>query len=120
LKNVPYSYATRFENAPGTNPEELIAAAHAACFAMAFSNVLASHGFNSQSVQVQAVCTVSSQPSGGFKISHEHLEVRGQVPGIDGAEFERLAHEADQGCPVSVLLRSGVGIDLDIKNQIAV
>ena len=120
LQNIPYSVATRFENQPGSNPEELIAAAHAACFAMAFSGVLAGHGFTPQALQVQSTCTVSSQNGGGWKISHVHLQVSGQVPGIEAAEFERLAHEADQGCPISNLLRGGVSTDLEIKNQIPV
>ena len=110
LDNEPFSFGTRFENAPGTNPEELIAAAHAACFSMAFSNYLSTNGHVPQEVTTKATITIDSG-----KITTMHLEVRGKVPGLDGATFTRMAGEADQKCPVSNLLRCGLAITLDAK-----
>lgn len=93
LYEQPYNFSTRFENAPGTNPEELIAAAHAACYSMALASTLQSK-------------------DGGFEITRMMLHARAQVPGIDNNTFQRLAVEADKGCPVSNLLRDGAQIDL--------
>lgn len=114
LKDTPYSFATRFENSPGTNPEELIVAAHAACYSMAFAFTLSEKGYQPQSVQTQAVCSVEPQETGGFKITKIRLETRGQVPGIDAATFGQMAQEAEAGCPVSNALRGGVEIELDV------
>ncbi len=113
LHDTGYSFATRFENKPGTNPEELIAAAHAACYSMAFANTLARKGHMPESVHTTATCILSPQPSGGFKITGMRLVTRGRVPGIDDATFKQIAHEADQGCPVSNLLRPGLQIQVD-------
>ncbi len=106
LKNTPYSFATRFENASGTNPEELLAAAHAACFSMALSAGLGSKGFKPEQVETRAVCHLSPQP-GGFKITKMELITRAKVPGIDEATFKQLAKETGEGgCPVSQALAS--------------
>ncbi len=113
LQDVAYSFSTRFENEPGTNPEELIAAAHAACYSMAFAGTLSSKGYKPQSIETEAICTMTPREGGGWKIAKMHLQVRGQVPGIDEATFEEIAHEADGGCPVSNLLRPGLEIELD-------
>lgn len=113
LKDTPYSFATRFENAPGTNPEELIAAAHAACYSMAFALTLSERGYAPEKVDTRATCTVASQPGGGFKITTIHLDTQGQVPGIDAATFEQIARDAEQICPVSNALRGGVTIELN-------
>lgn len=113
LEDVAYSFSTRFEDEPGTNPEELIAAAHAGCFSMAFANTLAEKGYTPESVETQATCVLSSQEGGGFAITRMHLKVRGRVPGIDQALFEQIAEEADAGCPVSNLLREGLEIELE-------
>lgn len=115
LKQTPYSFATRFENSPGTNPEELIAAAHAACYSMAFAYTLSNKGYQPTSVETRATCSVESQKTGGFKITTIRLETRGQVPGIDGETFQAIAQEAEAGCPVSNALREGVKIELDAK-----
>ena len=115
LREVPYSFATRFENEPGTNPEELIAAAHAACYSMAFAGTLESHGYAPQSVETRATCTVASQPGGGFKITKVRLETRGIVPGISREAFAQMAREGEKGCPVSNALREGVEIELDAR-----
>jgi osmotically inducible protein OsmC len=111
LEDVGYSFGTRFENEPGTNPEELIAAAHAGCFSMAFANTLAEKGYKPQSIETQATCTLASQEGGGFGIARMHLQIRGRVPDITQELFEQIAEEADAGCPVSNLLRSGLEIE---------
>lgn len=108
LKATPFSFATRFENAMGTNPEELIAAAHAACFSMAFSNYLSEKGHVPDTITTQA--TISLE---GGAINKMHLVTRGKVAGLDGASFKRLAEEAEKKCPVSNLLRSGLAITLE-------
>jgi osmotically inducible protein OsmC len=115
LRDVSYNFATRFEQAPGTNPEELIAAAHAACYSMAFAATLERKGHQPQSITTRATCTVAPQPTGGFKITKIKLETRGKVPGLDQTTFEQVAREAEQICPVSNALRGGVEIELDAK-----
>lgn len=112
LSNTPYSFKTRFEQSPGTNPEELIAAAHAACYSMAFAHTLSEQGYQPQSVETQAVCTLEPQEAGGFKITKIKLETKGSVPGVDGATFEQIAQQAEAACPVSNALRGGVKIEL--------
>ena len=111
LSNTPYSFATRFENRSGTNPEELIAAAHAACYSMALALTLSKKGYQPQQVQTQATCTIASQ-NGGFKITKMQLETQGDVSGIDAETFAQIAREAEQTCPVSNALRNGMEIDL--------
>jgi len=113
LKDVPYTYATRFGDTPGTNPEELIAAAHAACFSMAFASGLRRGGYQPQRIETHATCTISPQERGGFRITRMHLETHGQVPGIDQAAFLRIGQEARDGCPVSNALRGGMEIELE-------
>ena len=108
FKDVPYSFTTRFENEPGTNPEELLAAAHAACFSMAFANTLAKKGYNPESIHTQATCVMSPKEGGGFRIAKMRLVVDGRVPGLDQAAFQQIAEEAEKGCPVSTLLRPGL------------
>ncbi|MBN1247030.1 MAG: OsmC family protein [Anaerolineae bacterium] len=112
IKKQPYSFSTRFEDEPGTNPEELLAAAHAACFSMAFSLTLTEKGHKPEAIETHATCILASQPEGGFKITEMHLSVQGVVPGIDAATFREIAEEADKGCPVSNLLRPGLKIKL--------
>lgn len=108
LEDQVYSFLTRFENNPGTNPEELIAAAHASCFSMAFANTLAKKGFPPESIQTKATCVFSPKEGGGFRVSRMVLEVEGKVANLDGATFSQIAEEADKGCPISNLLRPGV------------
>lgn len=110
LDEVSYSFGTRFEDEPGTNPEELIAAAHAACYSMALASTLKKKGYEPESVEALAVCTLESLKEGGWKIAKMQLNIRGQVPGLDQETFEQIAKEADQGCPVSNLLRCGLEI----------
>jgi osmotically inducible protein OsmC len=114
LEDQRYTFGMRFEHDPGTNPEELIAAAHAACYSMAFAATLGDKGYEPGRIETQATCTVASQEGGGWKIVKMQLEVRGQVVGMDEATFQQIAEEADKGCPVSNLLRSGLAIELDV------
>ena len=114
LKNVRYSFNTRFADEPGTNPEELLAAAHASCYSMALSGALSSKGYKVESVETQATCFLSPQAAGGFRITKMHLHVRGRVEGIDEATFVQIAKETDAGgCPVSILLHPGLTVELD-------
>jgi osmotically inducible protein OsmC len=99
---------------PKTSPEELIAAAHAACYAMAFSHTLAEAGHAPEQVAVDAACQFAPIEGGGFAITRIDLTVRGRVPGIDQAEFERLAGDGERGCPVSNALRGNVEIGLAV------
>ena len=98
---------------PKTSPEELIAAAHAACYAMAFSNALATAGHAPEHLEVDAVCRLDPV-EGGVAITHIDLTVRGRVAGLDQAGFQRLAEEGERGCPVSNALRGNVEIGLSV------
>jgi len=113
LKGTPYSFSTRFEDEPGTNPEELIAAAHAACYNMAFANMLGKKGYKPERLETRAICSMSLQEPGGVRITKMRLETRGQVPGIDRATFKEIAQEAEKGCPVSNALRGNLEIELE-------
>lgn len=113
LHNTPYSFKTRFEQSPGTNPEELIAAAHAACYSMAFAHSLSEKGYQPESIDTKAVCSLESLPAGGFKIIKIRLETQGKVPGIDEITFKQIAERAEKACPVSNVLRGGAEIELE-------
>ena len=110
LNGVPFTFATRFENAPGTNPEELIAAAHAACYSMAFSNYLSQQGHVPDEIVTSGTATLDNGVIGKM-----HLETRGRVPGLDNAAFKRLAEEAEKKCPVSNSFRNCMEITLDAE-----
>ena len=109
----PYSFASRFEDGKGTNPEELLGAAHASCFAMALSLMLGNAGFKPDYVDATAQITISPQ-NGGFKITKSHLVCEAKVPGIDAAVFTKHADAAKAGCPVSQAL-AGTEITLDAR-----
>jgi len=110
IGELPITWAARTERSDGkTSPEELIAAAHAACYAMAFSHTLAQAGTPAERLLVNAVCTFE-QVEAGFKITTMDLDVRGKVPGLDEAGFEKAAQQAEQACPVSNALRNNVQI----------
>jgi osmotically inducible protein OsmC len=109
-----YSFLTRFEGAKGTNPEELIAAAHAACLSMALSAGLEKSGTPATRISTKASCTVE-KVGDGFKITRMRLEVRGKVPGVDQAGFGKAAEDAKKGCPVSGALQGNVQFDLDAR-----
>jgi osmotically inducible protein OsmC len=121
IYEVPYTYETRFGDQEGLNPEELIAAAHAACFSMSVASTLAKNGFNPVQTETTATCTMASKDGGGHEITNMQLHVRCEVPDIDEATFDKLVMEADKGCPVSNLLRDGLNIDIttDLINTVA-
>jgi osmotically inducible protein OsmC len=110
LKATPYSFSTRFENAPGTNPEELIAAAHAGCFSMALSAQLGTAGITPESISTEATLTLEKLPD-GFAITKIHLDVSAKIPGGDKAAFEKAAQNAKSGCPVSKVLKAEITMD---------
>jgi osmotically inducible protein OsmC len=110
LDDQPYDFTTRFGDEPGTNPEELVAAAHAACFTMALSFALAGAGYADGTLDTKAAVTLEKDGA-GFKISKSALTLTASVPGIAPAEFERIAAEAKTGCPVSKLLNAEVTLD---------
>jgi osmotically inducible protein OsmC len=112
IYELPFNYETRFGDQEGANPEELIAAAHAACFSMSVASTLAKNGFRPVQTETTATCTLKPKESGGYEITDMHLHVRCQVPDIDEARFNQLVTEADKGCPVSNLLRNGLNIEI--------
>jgi lipoyl-dependent peroxiredoxin len=107
LSNTPYSFSTRFENAKGTNPEELIAAAHAGCFTMALSAQLGSAGITPESLETTASLTLDKLEA-GWTITKVHLDVAARIPGVDKAAFDKAAENAKAGCPVSRLLKAEI------------
>ena len=107
-----YSFSTRFEGAKGTNPEELIAAAHAACLSMALAAGLEKAGTPAKQINTTASCTIEAV-SGGLKITRMKLMVRGTVPGIEQTAFSRAAEDAKNGCPVSGAMKGNVAFELD-------
>jgi osmotically inducible protein OsmC len=114
LKDTPYSFATRFEGVPGTNPEELIAAAHAGCFTMALSASLGKAGFISKRLATQASVTLELV-SGNFTITSVHLENEAWVPGISAEQFATIAADAKANCPVSRLLRAEISLTAKLE-----
>jgi lipoyl-dependent peroxiredoxin len=114
LKDQPYGFNTRFENEAGTNPEELVAAAHAACFTMALSFALAKAGHDDGTLDTSAKVTLDKDGD-GFKISKSALTLTASVPGIDEAEFQRIAAEAKAGCPVSKLFNAEVTLEATLS-----
>ena len=114
LKEAPYGFKARFEDGPGTNPEELIGAAHAGCFTMALSDELGKANLTADSLKTTATVTLDKVP-GGFSISKIHLDLVGKVPGTDQAGFEKIANDAKVGCPVSKLFKGNAEITLTAK-----
>lgn len=110
LKETQYSFGTRFENGPGTNPEELIGAAHAGCFSMAFSAELGKAGFTPESIRTTATITMEKTDA-GFTILESHLDMTAKIPGIDQAKALEIANAAKAGCPISRLLNAKVTLD---------
>jgi lipoyl-dependent peroxiredoxin len=109
-----YSFSTRFEGAKGTNPEELIAAAHASCLSMALGAELEKAGTPATRITTTASATIS-QVANGFRITRMRLEVRGEVPGVDKAAFAKAAEAAKEGCPISQALKGNVPFELDAR-----
>lgn len=110
LKQSQYSFKTRFEDGIGTNPEELIAAAHAGCFSMALSAQLAQAGMTAERIETTASVTME-QSGGGFSITAVHLDLRATIPGADQAAFDKAANDAKTGCPVSKVLNAAITME---------
>lgn len=115
LKETQYSFSTRFENGAGTNPEELIAAAHAGCFSMALSAELGKAGLTPQSVRTSATVTLD-KTDGGFSVTESHLDVTAKIPGADQAKFDTAANAAKAGCPISRLLKANITMDAKLES----
>jgi len=113
LKNTQYSFATRFENGAGTNPEELLAAAHAGCFTMALSLQLEQAGMKAESLDTKATVTLD-KVEGGFGITGVLLELTARIPGADKAKFEQAAAAAKAGCPVSKLFNTKITLTTNL------
>lgn len=107
LTDVPYTFATRFEGKPGSNPEELLAAAHAACFSMALSGQLGQRGMTADSIETTATLTLVP----GTGITKSHLELTATIPGADAEAFKEAAEAAKAGCPVSQLFKAEITLD---------
>src|SRR5438105_14283692 len=110
LKDYPYGFSSRFEGQRGTNPEELIAAAHAGCFTMALSLILGQANLTAERIDTSAEVTLD-QVEGGYAITAVHLTLKAKVPGADRATFESRAAKAKAGCPVSKLLKAEITLD---------
>jgi osmotically inducible protein OsmC len=107
LQAAPYGFSSRFEGKPGTNPEELIGAAHAGCFTMALSLILGEAGLTAEKMETKAEVTLD-KVADGFSISAIHLDLQAKIPGADKAKFEELANKAKLGCPVSKLFNANI------------
>jgi osmotically inducible protein OsmC len=115
LSDTPYSFRTRFENEKGTNPEELIAAAHAGCFSMALSNELGGAGLTPTSISTTAAVTLE-KTAAGFTITAVHLDVTARVPGASQQAFETAAAAAKSGCPVSKVLKAEITMNAKLES----
>jgi lipoyl-dependent peroxiredoxin len=107
LSKTQYSFSTRFEEGAGTNPEELIAAAHAGCFSMALSHQLGEDGLTPKSIETEATLTMEKTDA-GFTVTEIHLDVTANIPGTDDAKFQQIAEKAKTGCPISRLLNTKI------------
>ena len=110
LKDNPYGFNTRFEDQPGTNPEELIGAAHAGCFSMALSMMLGQAGLTAERIETQAVVTLDKVGE-GFEITTVDLTLKAKIPGADANQFQQIANQAKEGCPVSKLLKARISLN---------
>lgn len=115
LKDYPYGFSSRFEGKPGTNPEELIGAAHAGCFTMALSLILGEAGYTAEKMETTAEVTLD-KVADGFAITKVHLTLRAKVPGADKVKFEELAGKAKAGCPVSKLFKAEITLDAMLES----
>ena len=114
LSSTPYGFKSRFEDGPGTSPEELIAAAHAGCFSMALSLILGKNGLTPERIETRAEVTLVKDGE-GFSISSSHLDVVAKVPGTDEATFLGIAKQAKEGCPVSKVLNATITMDARLQ-----
>lgn len=110
LKEYPYGFSSRFEGVKGSNPEELLGAAHAGCFSMALSNILGEAGLKADRLETTSEVTIE-QVEGGFAITTVQLTLRATIPGVDDAKFQELAGQAKAGCPVSKLFKAEITLD---------
>jgi lipoyl-dependent peroxiredoxin len=115
LNEAPYGFKSRFENGKGTNPEELIGAAHAGCFSMAFSLMLGEAGLTAEKIETHADVTLE-KVGAGFEITSSHLTVTARIPGADDAKFQEIANKAKAGCPVSKLLKAKITMDAKLES----
>jgi lipoyl-dependent peroxiredoxin len=115
LNNTQYSFSTRFENGIGTNPEELIGAAHAGCFSMAFSAQLEKAGLKADRIATEAAVSLEKQEA-GFAITAVHLTMMAKVPGASQEQFRKIADEAKAGCPVSKVLKANITLDAKLES----
>jgi osmotically inducible protein OsmC len=115
LSDTQYSFGTRFEDGKGTNPEELIGAAHAGCFSMALSAQLGEAGLTAESIATKATVTLE-KTEGGFAITAIHLDLKAKIPGADKQAFEKAANNAKAGCPVSKVLNAKITLDAALEN----
>ena len=115
LSNTQYSFSTRFEDGIGTNPEELIAAAHAGCFSMALSGQLGNAGMTADSINTTASVTLD-KVEGGFAITTVHLEIKAKIPGADKDAFMTAANNAKAGCPISKVLNAEITMNAELEN----
>jgi lipoyl-dependent peroxiredoxin len=111
LKEAQYSFGTRFENGPGTNPEELIGAAHAGCFSMALSAELGKAGFKPDSIETTAAVTLENHPQTSWTVTKIHLTTTAKIPGITAEKFATIANGAKAGCPISRLFKAEITLD---------
>src|SRR4051794_11253255 len=114
LSDTQYSFSTRFEEGKGTNPEELIAAAHAGCFSMALSGQLGNAGMTAQSIRTSAAVTLEKTDA-GFTVTSVHLDVTAKIPGAEKSAFETAANNAKAGCPISRLLNTKITMDAKLE-----
>ncbi|MBU3058697.1 OsmC family protein [Pseudomonas indica] len=115
LKDNPYGFNTRFEDQPGTNPEELIGAAHAGCFSMALSMMLGQAGLTAERIETQAVVTLDKVGE-GFEITTVDLTLKAKIPGADANQFQQIANQAKEGCPVSKLLKARINLNATLES----
>ena len=115
LKDYPYGFASRFEGKPGSNPEELIGAAHAACFTMALSLILGEAKLTAEQMETKADVTLEKQGE-GFAITAVHLTLKAKIPGTNQAQFKEIAEQAKAGCPVSKLLNAKITLDATLES----
>ncbi len=113
LNDQPYGFNTRFEDGKGTNPEELIGAAHASCFSMALSMILGEKGLAAESIETSATVSLE-QKDDGFSVTNVHLVVKASVPGADKPSFDECAKAAKQNCPISKLLTAEITMDAEL------
>ncbi|WP_425548571.1 OsmC family protein [Allohahella marinimesophila] len=114
LSEQPFGFNTRFEGKPGTNPEELIGAAHAGCFSMALSLELGKQDFTADSIDTKATVSLI-EDNGGFTISAVHLDVEASIPGIDNGQFQEIAEATKKNCPVSKVLNADITMNAHLK-----